>query len=190
MPGLCLAAAEPAPRVLPGQIQPTLKDAKPDEHGIHRMVILRGLNKTTGRAIDIAAPVGYPVQFGTLTITAFYCHTVPPEEPPETSAFLQIDDTPTNGKPMRIFSGWMFASSPALHPLEHAVYDVWVLTCKTDEPPPTPSPDTTSASGAAKPPVAAAPKPAAPSSTPATPPSAAPVPPRPSSREPTETTTP
>lgn len=33
--------------------------------------------------------------------------------------------------PDRIFSGWMFASSPGLNPLEHSVYDVWVIGCKT-----------------------------------------------------------
>lgn len=30
-----------------------------------------------------------------------------------------------------IFRGWMFASSPALNSLEHPVYDVWVIDCKT-----------------------------------------------------------
>lgn len=30
-----------------------------------------------------------------------------------------------------IFRGWMFASSPALNSLEHAVYDVWVIDCNT-----------------------------------------------------------
>jgi hypothetical protein len=29
-----------------------------------------------------------------------------------------------------LFSGWMFASSPALSALEHPVYDVWVIDCK------------------------------------------------------------
>jgi len=32
---------------------------------------------------------------------------------------------------VNIFRGWMFASSPALNALEHAVYDVWVIDCKT-----------------------------------------------------------
>ncbi len=207
IPGITLAASDPAPRVLTdaaprvltGQGGLTIKDAKPDQSGIHRMVILRGLNKTTGRAIDISAPVGYPVSFGTLTITAFYCHTVPPEEPPETSAFLQVDDTPPNGKPNRIFSGWMFASSPALHPLEHAVYDVWVLTCKTDEPPPqsaTAAPGPTPPATGKTPPAPSAQTPAA--QTPPAPRAAAPnpnatpqtVPPRPASRAPTDATTP
>ena len=127
-----------------GQVPPTeiaseytLLDAIPDENGIHRMAILRALDKVTGRAINLNAPAGVPIDFGTLTITARYCYTVPPEEPPQTSAFLQIDDRERNvGDPVRIFSGWMFASSPAINALEHGVYDVWVITCMTDAPPP------------------------------------------------------
>ena len=115
----------------------TLLNAIPDEGGIRRMAILRALDKNTGRAINLNAPAGVPVDFGTLTITARYCYTVPPEEPPETSAFIQIDDRERNvGEPIRIFSGWMFASSPAINALEHGVYDVWVITCNTDAPPP------------------------------------------------------
>lgn len=119
----------------------TLLDSVPDEDGIHRMTILRALDKVTGRAVNLNAPAGIPVNFGTLTVTARYCYTVPPEEPPETSAFVQIDDRERNvGEPRRIFSGWMFASSPAINGLEHGVYDVWVITCITDAPPLTESP--------------------------------------------------
>ena len=130
-----LAATAPAVLSKAAPTGPTLQDAKPDQNGIHRLVVLRGLNKTTGRANDIAAPIGFPVNFGTLTITAFYCHTVPPEEPPETSAFLQVDDTPADGKKQRVFSGWMFAASPGLHGVEHPIYDIWLTGCRQ---PPTP----------------------------------------------------
>ena len=131
-----LALAAPQPQVLPPAPArtPEVTDAVPDAKGVRRMVILRGLDKTTGRAIDVAAPAGVPVRFGTLTITARYCYTVPPEEPPETNAFLQIDDGRPGETPKRVFSGWMFASTPALSALEHAVYDVWVITCRTDQP--------------------------------------------------------
>jgi hypothetical protein len=130
-----MAAAPPAAvtLALPAHT-PDLKDAVPDKNGINRMAILRGLDKITGRAIDVAAPVGVAVQFGSLAITVRYCYTVPPEEPPETSAFLQIDDGKPGKPKKRVFSGWMFASTPALNALEHPVYDVWVITCKTDQP--------------------------------------------------------
>lgn len=117
----------------------TVEDAIPGADGIRRMAILRALDKTTGRAVSLNAPAGIPINFGTLTITVRYCYTVPPEEPPQTNAFLQIDERELNiGEPHRIFSGWMFASSPAINGLEHGVYDVWVITCRTDAPPPAP----------------------------------------------------
>ena len=55
-------------------------------------LMLRGLDKITGRPTNIAAPIGKPVQFATLTITARYCYSTPASETPETSAFVQIDD--------------------------------------------------------------------------------------------------
>jgi hypothetical protein len=129
-------AQAPANTVPPTARALTIADAMPDARGVRRMVVLRGLDKVTGRAIDISAPAGVPVKFGTLIMTARYCYTVPPEEPPETTAFLQIDEAKKGEPAKRLFSGWMFASTPALNALEHSVYDVWVITCKTDEPAP------------------------------------------------------
>jgi hypothetical protein len=134
---------------------PSLSDAAPDKDGVRRMAILRGLDKITGRAIDISAPAGVAVRFGTLTITARYCYTVPPEEPPETAAFIQIDDGKPGTPAKRVFSGWMFASTPALNGLEHPVYDVWVITCKTQEPATGASPDAPAAAKAEPEPPAA-----------------------------------
>jgi hypothetical protein len=144
----------------------TVADAAPDSHGVRRLVVLRGLDKVTGRAIDINAPAGVPVKFGTLIMTARFCYTVPPEEPPETTAFLQIDEAGKQGEPTkRLFSGWMFASTPALNALEHPVYDVWVITCKTDEPAPVAA-AAAPAPGAAKPASVPAPAAAKPAATP------------------------
>jgi len=130
------APAPAAPAAPAVNHAPAVSDAVPDKNGVRRMVILRGLDKVTGRAIDVAVPIGVPVRFGSLTITARYCYTVPPEEPPETTAFVQIDDGKPGDQLKRVFSGWMFASTPALSALEHPIYDVWVITCKTDQPGP------------------------------------------------------
>jgi hypothetical protein len=145
----------------------TLDAAIPDAHGIKRLAVLRGLDKITGRATDIEAPAGVAVRYGSLLITVRYCYTRPPEEPPETTAFLQIDDVRPGQEPARVFSGWMFASTPALHALEHAVYDVWVITCRTNVPaptPPAPVPAATPGKVTLKPPSAVVP-PAAPGDT-------------------------
>ena len=160
------AAHAQAPHVIPPRA-PAIADAKPDAQGVKHMAVFRGLDKITGRARDIDAPVGVPVKFGTLTLTVQYCHTVPPEEPPETTAFVQIDENVPGAKPKRMFSGWMFASSPALNGLEHPTYDVWVVTCKTDEP--------TAAAATAKSPSVAG-TPSAPASRPGVAASAAPRP--------------
>ncbi|WP_304072223.1 DUF2155 domain-containing protein [Maricaulis maris] len=99
------------------------------------VVVLRGLDKVTARTRDFEVEIGDTVQFGALSITAQYCRKRPPEETPETYAFLQINDRRTDGfgvdvEGEQVFSGWMFASRPAQNPLEHPVYDVWVIDCR------------------------------------------------------------
>ena len=98
------------------------------------VAILQGLDKTTARISTIEAPLDQSVHFGVLRIVVRACIKRPPEEPPETTAFLEIDEVRPGeeGKPQRLFSGWMFKSSPALSALEHPVYDVGVLDCKEE----------------------------------------------------------
>lgn len=112
----------------------TVSDAVPGKDGIKRAVVLRGLDKITGRPTNIFAPVGVPVDFASLTITAHYCYSTPPSEPPETTAFIQIEDRRPDQAPKQVFSGWMHASSPSLNGLQHPLYDVWVISCKTNQP--------------------------------------------------------
>lgn len=92
-------------------------------------VLMQGLDKVTARISSFTAPIGKVVRFGTLEITARKCHKRPPEEPPESAAFLEIRDIKRGEAPLLLFRGWMFASSPALSSLEHPVYDVWVKDC-------------------------------------------------------------
>lgn len=95
------------------------------------LAILQGLDKVTARISTFEAPVGRRVRFGALDIHVRHCRKTPPEEPPETTVFLEIDEVRRGEPPARLFGGWMFASSPALSALEHPVYDVWVLDCRT-----------------------------------------------------------
>jgi hypothetical protein len=93
--------------------------------------VLQGLDKITARVSKFDASVGGSVRFGTLSIRVRDCEKAPPEDPPESAAFLQIDEMrPGETKAKRLFSGWMFAASPALSALEHPVYDVTLLDCK------------------------------------------------------------
>lgn len=98
-------------------------------------VTLQGLDKVTGRTSVIDVPLDGVAHFGTLVIRLRQCITAPADEKPETSAFLEITDQPPGQAEASVaFSGWMFASSPALSALEHPVYDVWVSACRTEAP--------------------------------------------------------
>lgn len=158
-------------------------------------VTLRALDKITARYADIEIGMNEIARFGSLEIQPRYCDKKPPEEVPETTAFLEVFDTEYGAREsdlknpekilledriaaeeidtltvepvgelsaagsgetapaamrdarglqpapevlegpeaegVNIFRGWMFASSPALNALEHPVYDVWVIDCKT-----------------------------------------------------------
>ena len=93
--------------------------------------VLRGLDKVTARVSDIYAPLDVPVQFGSLQITVRKCNKRPPEETPEQTVFLEINDNRPDHTTDRVFTGWMFWSSPARNALEHPVYDVWLKDCVT-----------------------------------------------------------
>jgi|TARA_A200000113_G_C8814347_1_gene338303 hypothetical protein len=104
---------------------------------------LQLLDKITARISTKSVPVGGGTEFGTLELRVHYCAYRPPEEPPENVAFIMIfDNGYAEKKPKAaqkaqkaqkaLFSGWMFASSPAISGLEHPVYDVTLLSCHKD----------------------------------------------------------
>ena len=95
----------------------------------YEVAVLQGLNKITARVSELHVPVNQPVRFGSLEITARECRKNRPEEMPESASFLEIDDHKENVEATRMFTGWMFASSPAVSAMEHPVYDIWVVNC-------------------------------------------------------------
>ena len=92
----------------------------------YTQVVLRGLDKITGRLSTMTVNVGEKTTFGALDVYARVCYAHPPEETPENAAFLEIVENKEDGQ-LKLFSGWMFSSSPALSAMDHAVYDVWVM---------------------------------------------------------------
>ncbi len=108
-------------------LSPSLVHARTmDDHAI---VKLRSLDKVTARTQTFEARVGSTIQFGELYIKVQACRKAPPIEQPEAAAFLQMWELDLEENPQWVFSGWMFASSPALSSMDHAIYDVWVLDC-------------------------------------------------------------
>lgn len=113
--------------------QRTWEDAK--------VVVLKSIDKVSALSMTFEIPVGRTVKFGeSLYIKARACKKAPAFETPESAAFLQIWEKREETDPSKwIFSGWMFASSPAVSAMEHPVYDVWVLDCSNGESKDTPA---------------------------------------------------
>ncbi|WP_248308945.1 DUF2155 domain-containing protein [Devosia sp. MC532] len=98
-----------------------------------------GLDKITGRITRFDVFIDETVLFGALEMTPRACYNRSSSDTVQrTSAFLEVDQRSLDGSAERIFTGWMFADSPALNAVDHAVYDVWLIECKTstDVPPP------------------------------------------------------
>lgn len=92
-------------------------------------VVLRTMDKITGRVQKIKVSVGKQTKVNSLTVLVEKCLKRPPEETPENAAFLTIMDEDNPEK--SVFHGWMFSSNPALSAMEHPVYDIWVVECGT-----------------------------------------------------------
>lgn len=94
-----------------------------------RSGVLQALDKITARVSRLELAVGDRTAFGALRILLRACREAPPLDPPEAAAFLEIVEVKPDEGEVALFSGWMFASSPALSALEHAVYDISVIGC-------------------------------------------------------------
>jgi hypothetical protein len=97
-----------------------------------------GLDKITGRITQFDVYMDETVLFGALQITPRACYTRPTSETQRTTVFIEVDQVSLRDSITRIFTGWMFADSPALNAVDHAVYDIWLIECKqtSNVPPP------------------------------------------------------
>jgi len=103
-----------------------------------RTAELQALDKVTARVSVLRAQVGEAARFGTLTVAVQACHARPPDETPDSAAFLEVTDSRAirfpGGRAIpageAVFRGWMFAERPAVSMLEHPVYDIRLLGCR------------------------------------------------------------
>jgi hypothetical protein len=130
---LCLLAVCFIPLCSLAQTAPSISAAKEDveipSDSKKKTVILQALNKITAKTSQLQVATSEVKSFGNLEIQLFNCEKAPPTEQPEVAALLRIWQKKPNEQRAQIFLGWMFASSPSLSALEHAVYDITVLDC-------------------------------------------------------------
>ncbi|WP_369823269.1 DUF2155 domain-containing protein [Caulobacter sp. UNC279MFTsu5.1] len=134
------APSQPAPVAKPVATTPD-KPAEPIKRARSSVAILQALDKVTTETMRFEAPVGQPIRYKTLIFTVRACETTAPDEDaPDSVAYVTVDTQPKAlpgrvAPPGRqIYKGWMYANSPGLNPLEHPVYDAWLIACKTSAP--------------------------------------------------------
>ncbi len=123
------AAARPIDR-------PAVVEAPPPAVLRSPVAILQVLDKVTAETLRFEAPVGKRVRYKTLVVEVRACETRSYDDPePRASAYLivntriapiQASQTPADHE---VFHGWSFAFTPALHAVEHPVYDLWLVAC-------------------------------------------------------------
>ncbi|HTI66543.1 MAG TPA: DUF2155 domain-containing protein [Caulobacteraceae bacterium] len=137
--------AIPPPRIAEEANEPPIPAPAPDEKKGDPLkrprfasAILQAVDKTTAETLRFEAKIGEPVRYKGLVLTVHACEGAAPDEGfTDSIAHVDVQAQPEAmaRQPARVvFRGWMFASSPALHPVEHPLYDVWLIACKTPAP--------------------------------------------------------
>lgn len=158
-------AAQPPSQVASGEKEhgsPANSQSEVRENMLPREIaVLQILDKVSARTTQLRVPVNTTAMFGLLVVEVKSCQSAPPSEAPESAAFLEINEIDVNSLPRSgnhaaydfkptqrlLYSGWMFASSPALAAMENPVYDVRVIACESRQ-------DAASPAGVVAPPVA------------------------------------
>lgn len=141
-PPLEAEKAEPAPEEeKAAEAEKAEPQAPPAKRIRHNVAVLQALDKITAETLRFEAQVQKPVRYKNLVFTVKACEKATDEEPMGDSiAYVLVESQPkaapgrSTPPARKAFQGWMYASSPGLNPLEHPVYDAWVITCRAPVP--------------------------------------------------------
>jgi hypothetical protein len=104
-----------------------------DESLFRNIATIQILDKTTAKSVLLNLPIKEKKDFGSLKITAHKCWQAPLDQRPESKILLEVFESKSENektKNVRIFYGWIFASSPSISGLEHPIYDITAINCK------------------------------------------------------------
>ncbi len=140
-PPTVLLPPDPAPPEAAASDAAPVKPAAPPPRPRRTVAVIQALDKVTAESLRFAAPVNQPVRYKDLVFTVHACEDQGPAPAQRgAAAHLEIDSQPRptpdhpNPPARQVFSGWMFAGAPGLHPLEHPVYDAWLIACRAESP--------------------------------------------------------
>jgi Uncharacterized protein conserved in bacteria len=90
-----------------------------------------GLDKITAKTTEMNIKLGETKKFGLLEIKAIKCGRVDSINESGEAAYIQVKDLSDNqDEKVFVFNGWTFSSSPSLRPVDHPVYDLWLVSCE------------------------------------------------------------
>ena len=93
-------------------------------------VNLIGLDKITAKTSSINIKIGETKTFGLLEIKAITCGKVDSFNNTGETAYIQIKDTSdSKNEKVFVFNGWTFSSNPSFRPIDHAIYDLQLISC-------------------------------------------------------------
>ena len=89
------------------------------------------LDKITAKTSNINLLLGEKKKFGFLEIKAIKCGNIKSQTEQGQAVYIQVKDLSenTNDK-IFVFNGWTFSSSTTLNPLDHPIYDFWLIGCE------------------------------------------------------------
>jgi Uncharacterized protein conserved in bacteria len=89
------------------------------------------LDKISNKLVEKSIKVNESAFIETLNIQVYSCFTEPPNEIPEDYVLIDVKDN-FQEQEVSVYKGWMISSSPDVTPLEHPIYDLWLLGCSND----------------------------------------------------------
>ncbi len=104
---------------------------KKSKDPLNVIVNMRGLDKITAKTSEISIKIGETKKFGLLEIKALTCGKVESLNDSGETAYIQIKDiSDTDNEKVFVFNGWTFSSNPSFKPIDHAIYDLWLVGCE------------------------------------------------------------
>ena len=89
------------------------------------------LDKITAKTSNINLSLGETKKFGLLEIKALRCGNIKSQSEQGQAAYIQVKDLSDNlNNQVFVFNGWTFSSSTTLNPLDHPIYDLWLVSCE------------------------------------------------------------
>lgn len=110
----------------------------PKKRQRYAVAIIEALDKISSESVRFEAPIGQPIRYKGLIYMVKACETSAADEAfPDVIAYMQVRTNPVpetktaaEVKSKEIFRGWTYASTPSLNPLQHPIYDAWVIACR------------------------------------------------------------